>query len=140
MDKHQLALDVVSTRLTGQAMLTEAEIVAGSLPLPEVCGIYFLIDEGRVVYVGQSLNVLGRMPRHAMSKQFDRFAYIPCDQEALNFAESLYIHALQPPLNGPAPISMDAILAGVTKCRPHALPLSQEALAAAISKIGRRRP
>jgi hypothetical protein len=52
-----------------------------------------------VVYVGQSTNVHARIPNHA-DKEFDKYAFVPCDVDLLNKLESLYIHVLRPKLNG----------------------------------------
>jgi hypothetical protein len=58
-----------------------------------------LIDSGKVVYVGQSVNVYARIASHH-DKVFDSFAFIPCDKKILDSLESLYIHTLRPALNG----------------------------------------
>jgi uncharacterized UPF0146 family protein len=49
------------------------------------CGIYFLIDEGEVVYVGQSTNIHARIFQHieSVEKRFTHFASIPVDQDKL---------------------------------------------------------
>lgn len=107
------------SKLTGRTIHTEAEIVSVSLPVPDICGIYFLVHNDRVVYVGQSVNVPARIGHHKTSgKTFDRVAFVSCAQEHLNILESLYIHILRPPLNGDsntkglkaAPISMEEML------------------------------
>ena len=106
-------------KLTGRTLHTETEIVSVSIPVPDICGIYFLVHMDRVVYVGQSVNVPARVGHHKTSgKQFDRVAFVPCQQEHLNILESLYIHILRPALNGDsntkglkaAPISMEEML------------------------------
>jgi hypothetical protein len=105
--------------LTGRTLHTEDEIVSASVEMPSTCGVYFLVHEHRVVYVGQSVNILARVGSHKASRKvFDRVAFVTCAQEHLNVVESLYIHILRPPLNGDsntkglkaAPISMDELL------------------------------
>lgn len=105
-----------SAKLTGKTLLREEQIIASSLPWDAASGIYFLVKDKRVVYVGQSVNVFARIPTHR-DKDFDSYAYIPCSRSTLNRLESLYIHLLQPPLNGSqsdgiklAPMPLNAIL------------------------------
>jgi hypothetical protein len=90
----------VCRQMTGRTLHTEAEIVAVSEPYVRLCGIYFLVANDRVVYVGQSVNIAGRIGTHASTKKFDRVAFVPCEEEHMNILESLYIHILRPPLNG----------------------------------------
>jgi len=102
-------------------LYSEQEIVASSRlysDLDRVCGVYFLINLGEVVYVGQSVNVFSRMREHSKSKKFDSYVYINCSKGDLDILESLYIHVLRPPLQGrssqgdslAAPISLSRLL------------------------------
>lgn len=93
-------MDTLSAALTGKTLLRQDEIVASSVPYCEVCGVYFLINDDQVVYVGQSLNVYSRIAQHKNNKQFERFAFIPCPPTVLDRLESIYIHCLRPTLNG----------------------------------------
>lgn len=88
--------------LCDKRLLRESEIVKASQQWRKVCGVYFLIDKNKVVYVGQSQDVYSRIAQHC-DKQFDRYAFVVCPQKDLDAIESLYIHVLQPPLNGVAP-------------------------------------
>lgn len=81
-------------------LLSEREIYHGSARLPPKTGVYFLMRGKRVVYVGQSTNMLARLAQHQQGKKFDRFACIPCSPEELDALEALYIHLLKPELNG----------------------------------------
>lgn len=89
----------VSAKLTNKCLLTEDEIVAQALPWEQASGVYFLIHQGRVVYVGQAVNVYVRISQHT-EKKFDRYAYLPCPAHMMDKIESLYIHLLRPELNG----------------------------------------
>lgn len=101
--------------LTGKTLLREAEIVNAANTWELATGVYFLIDSGKVVYVGQSVNVYARIAQHH-DKVFDCFAFIPCEKDVLNALESLYIHVLRPPLNGnmygrkQAPLALNKLL------------------------------
>lgn len=80
----------------------EFEIIAASIPFKPLCGIYFLIKEKKVVYVGQSVNVPTRIASHFHDKQksFENFAFIECHPDQLDVWETLYIHILKPEQNG----------------------------------------
>lgn len=116
--KHEAAVQHVSSRLTGRTLLREHEIAASRLDLPTVSGVYFLLRGERVVYVGQSSRIFGRVLTHMGTKNFDGFAYIPCELNQMDVLESLYIHLLRPELNGAmnggaipvAPIAFDRLL------------------------------
>ena len=97
---HVLALNKASVKLTGATLLKQREIVAAKMELPVKSGVYFLINNGKVVYVGQSVKIMSRVIDHTINKVFDGFAYIPCEANMLDVMESLYIHVLRPPLNG----------------------------------------
>ena len=101
---HEIKMNLLSDTLTGKYMLDVNEIVAKSAPFKSKCGVYFLIQDGQVVYVGQSVSVETRIRDHANNKYeikvFDRYAYIPCEKQQLDVLESLYIHALNPKYQG----------------------------------------
>jgi hypothetical protein len=64
------------------------------------CGVYFLRDQGEIVYVGQSVSVYGRVHQHKASKKFDSVTLMPCRPEDLNNLEGFFIRLLRPKLNG----------------------------------------
>jgi hypothetical protein len=94
LEIHQLAA------LSKKTLLREEELVSAALPWDEPIGVYFLVQDHRVVYVGQSVNILTRIREHRASKVFNRFAYVACTKDELDFLESLYIHYLRPKYNG----------------------------------------
>lgn len=67
----------------------------------EFCGIYILYSKGIPVYVGQSVNVVGRIGTHLTEdrKKFDEIEYISCPPDKLNELEIQYIKALNPKYN-----------------------------------------
>lgn len=71
------------------------------IPLIKTPGIYFLMKHGEVQYVGQSVNVFGRVGAHMATKDglFDEIAFVPVEFPQLNAEEFRYIKALKPPLN-----------------------------------------
>jgi len=66
--------------------------------------IYFLIDEGEIVYVGQSRDFDNRLEAHRKSgKQFDSFAWFEAPDLYLKQIEAYYIDRIQPFYNGEYP-------------------------------------
>ncbi|HEX2598114.1 MAG TPA: GIY-YIG nuclease family protein [Terriglobales bacterium] len=100
--------------LSGDRLFTEEEIVAASVPTYKITGIYFLIQKGKVVYVGQSVSIATRVEQHK-DKSFDAVSVIPCKLAHLDALESLYIHMLRPKYNGHAkslcaPLNLNQVL------------------------------
>jgi hypothetical protein len=63
--------------------------------------VYFLVKGDEVVYIGQSVDVCGRITAHrASDKEFDRVFYVPFRSELLCMLEGALIRALKPKLNG----------------------------------------
>ena len=60
-------------------------------------GIYFLYSGGRIVYVGQSVNIASRLADHAGT--FDRATYFVVPKERLNDEEKRWIRELCPERN-----------------------------------------
>ncbi len=99
--------------LTGHTAFSKAEIVeAARVHRNNVCGVYFLVNDGDVVYVGQSVNVHARIAQHRTDprKTFTHWAAISVRKEHLDFVESIYIHTFKPALNGCAPLPWARIL------------------------------
>jgi hypothetical protein len=79
---------------------TAEELSAHAVPYETSCGVYFLMLKGDVVYVGQSIDVLGRIAKHRREgKVFDAFNFIPCERARALALEAQYITALLPALN-----------------------------------------
>ena len=101
-----------------KTLATKQTIIAASLNLTDLSGIYFLIKNKEIVYIGQSVCVFRRVYDHLWAKKiFDSFSYIQCEEKMLDKLESLYIHFYQPPENGRnygvvcAPLRIDQLLA-----------------------------
>ncbi|WP_186260300.1 phage integrase Arm DNA-binding domain-containing protein [Burkholderia gladioli] len=86
-----------------------------------VCGVYFLLSQGAIVYVGQSKNVLGRIATHRAEgeKRFDRVFVVECKASELDHLEALYIDKFCPiyntvrPYVDPTACAWDASLASI---------------------------
>lgn len=79
--------------------LTAHQIKKFSKPLTDITGVYFLIDNDEIVYVGQSLNVYSRISAHKKDKDFDKVFVIKCQKEELTEIERYYILLLRPKHN-----------------------------------------
>lgn len=88
-------------RIGSEKIVSAEEVIRASMRYEPFCGIYFLIRDYEIVYVGQSINIFARMADHRRSKSFDSFAYLKCcaDKDVLDFLESTYIHIFKPRLN-----------------------------------------
>lgn len=89
--------------LLGTGFLDIEDIVETASKYKPVIGIYFLILDKEVVYIGQSINITSRIGHHFGVYQFDSYSFIECSAEELDLLESIYIQAYLPPLNGRSP-------------------------------------
>lgn len=133
-----ILVDAVAGELRpGYRLLSEEEIQIGSFDIdykPTRCGVYFLLDGGRVVYVGQAKNVNQRLKMHKIDpdKAFDSYAWVACEEEHLDTLEALYIMSLRPALNKRQP-NLYAMLER-TKKLPRNLALPDAELIATIAE------
>jgi hypothetical protein len=68
--------------------------------VPPRCGIYHLVKEGRVLYVGQSVNVMTRVGAWLTARlEFDAWHVYACAVGELNDLEREHIQRFDPPLN-----------------------------------------
>lgn len=69
------------------------------------CGVYFLVYNEEIVYVGQSVNVAARITQHLSErlqengKRFHKACYMPVKRQYLNEVESYFIKYLEPIYN-----------------------------------------
>lgn len=84
-------------------MTSVEEILESSAPITDptpLCGVYFLIKDTEIVYVGRSLNVTQRVIAHKSGdKDFDRYSYVTYEESELKEKESEYIAYLKPKYN-----------------------------------------
>jgi len=70
------------------------------IDIPYRSGIYFAFDKNKIVYVGKSVNLQGRIkPGHKKLKKSDDIAWLEYPIRLLNFAESFYIGICKPRRN-----------------------------------------
>ena len=63
------------------------------------CGVYMLHYYGSIIYIGQSIDVFGRVSSHRIDKDFNSVTVFQVERKNLNVIESLLIRELEPPLN-----------------------------------------
>lgn len=63
-----------------------------------ICGVYFLFVGDKLVYVGQSLDIHGRIADHRRRRRdFDAYSFVEfTDKEKLGDLERVYIHKFRP--------------------------------------------
>lgn len=82
-------------------------IVNNSLPKPQLQpGIYFLIKDREIVYVGQSVDCEARVKKHIQEgeKNFTEYHVFHCPVEHLNLYEAYCLWKFQPKYNIHLPI------------------------------------
>lgn len=90
---------VTFSAMRGTPLESVDSIIAAAQPREKVCGVYFLIAGGSVVYVGQSTDVHYRVAYHAQFRAFESYHVIPCPESEACLLESRYILAINPPWN-----------------------------------------
>lgn len=77
------------------------EIIARSQKAEEPAAIYFLLLDGKVVYVGQSINWPRRLYEHLLdgTKRFDAFTILKANRFQLDDLEAAYINQFRPVFN-----------------------------------------
>lgn len=97
-------------------------------------GIYFLLHNDNVVYVGQSSNVEKRIIQHRCSeKQFDSYRIIPCDEDLLLYYEKRWIKQFKPVYN--MPTGGSRVGAGRPRTEPSVVMRIPVSLVAAVKEI-----
>ncbi len=100
-------VDVMAPSKKRDSIPVELSAIAGMLiPLGlqsaesvGVPGVYFLCHNAKVVYVGQSVNVLSRVGAHIGNKTFDSVWFVRVPPTDLDFVEGELIRTLKPKYN-----------------------------------------
>lgn len=81
-------------------LLSEQYLIDISKPFLPQCGVYFLIDGEKIIYVGKSVDIVNRVVKHRYSKVgFQRLAFIECKGKDQLRLEREYIRKFKPMLN-----------------------------------------
>lgn len=79
----------------------EAAVLSAAQPFstgPSTCGIYFLVEDTEIVYIGQSVDVFTRVLTHRREghKSFDKCCWVPVPRDELDAVESALIALFKP--------------------------------------------
>ena len=82
-------------------LLDYDDILCRAMKYKKKVGIYFLISDLEIIYIGQSINIHSRIGTHCREgfKSFDKVSYIECSENDLNRLETKYIYKFQPKHN-----------------------------------------
>lgn len=82
-------------------LLNKDEIINNSEEYKDICGIYFLMKDDEIVYVGQSQSIYSRLYSHNkdINKKFDKYYYTEVSNNELDDKESEYIFKFNPIYN-----------------------------------------
>lgn len=91
--------------------LTSEYILGLAKPVKKTCGIYFLVHEQEIVYVGQSINCHIRIGSHLNDelKVFDSYFVVECPESRLDEMEAKYIVKFRPRFNLAIPTVANSI-------------------------------
>jgi hypothetical protein len=89
-------IDFNNTFSSTGTMNTEDVLKIERYSKTQICGVYFLVKNEEVIYVGKSIDLLTRVVSHVKTKDFDSFALIQCDEHMLDFEETKYILHYRP--------------------------------------------
>ncbi|MDR3533977.1 MAG: hypothetical protein P4L90_25855 [Rhodopila sp.] len=80
----------------------EGDILAGAVPIGGIkCGVYFLIRDRRIVYVGRAVHIDMRVASHVWDgyKKFDSWSWIDCQASEQAATERAMINRFMPEYN-----------------------------------------
>lgn len=79
--------------------LSKDYVISRSLPVFPRCGVYFLIKDDEIIYVGKSVRIPNRLRDHQRGKDFDRVFFVECKEDELDDLEKRCIREFSPRLN-----------------------------------------
>jgi len=87
-------------------LYSKTTIVSAARSVGKMSGIYFLVDAGQIVYVGQSTDIIMRISSHLREgvKTFTSFSVIEASAEELDDLEARYIAKFEPVYNVKRPM------------------------------------
>ena len=92
----------VPTHIAKYLTIDNEHVLGTAIPLREVMrqGVYFLVDGETIEYVGQSVNLYGRLYTHEKLKKYHKIAFLPVkEKNILKWVEQYYITKFNPVLN-----------------------------------------
>lgn len=99
--------------LTDSRGLLDAEFITKkAMVFDGITGVYFLLKDDAIVYVGKSISIMGRLCRHEaeQKKDFNRVFVVECPKASMDRLERLYIEKFKPLYNASTPpVGADAM-------------------------------
>ena len=89
----------VSIGYDRHGLLNLGTIKSTRQPVYKICGVYFLFKGEELIYIGQSINIMGRINTHHIS-DWDTYSYVEVPKWDLSDTEREYIYKFKPPRNG----------------------------------------
>lgn len=83
-------------------LLSAETIINKSQEVSTYCGVYFLLYENNIVYVGSSKNIHQRLTSHQglfSEKKFDKVFFVEIEEEKREYFEAKYILKFMPKYN-----------------------------------------
>lgn len=107
----------------------QKEILDRQIPVTLVSGVYFLIKDNEIIYVGESENIIYRIGQHLKAYDFDSYSYIKIDgnKDELRKNETAYIHDFKPSLNKAFPKHQHAVATAI-QSRTKTIPTAPRSL------------
>lgn len=80
--------------------VSESKLMSAKVPVCNFCGVYFLLDNNKIVYIGKSTNIISRVSEHAKKgRSFSHYYAIPCSPDSVNDLEKEMIRRFMPEQN-----------------------------------------
>lgn len=80
--------------------MSEEKLMTAKVPVCNFCGVYFLLDNNKIVYIGKSTNIISRIAEHAKKgRTFSHYYAMPCSAEGLDDLEKEMIRRFMPEQN-----------------------------------------
>lgn len=88
-----------------RGLLEAGFITRRAMSFDRIVGVYFLLQDDEIVYVGQSTNIMTRLSNHKFeaTKLFSRVFVMECPEAHLDRLERLYIDKFKPRYNSAMP-------------------------------------
>lgn len=88
-----------------RGLLEPAFIAKKAMTFDRIVGVYFLLRDDTIVYVGQSTSIMTRLANHKIEgvKEFNRVFVVECPAGDLDRLERMYINKFKPIYNASQP-------------------------------------
>ena len=100
ISRDELKKDYLKKIRREKTILSPEQIKRQSKPIKNYShGVYFLINHGKIVYIGKTTRGEIGVWEHYGEKPFNRYTFIRCRPEEVDSLEQIYIEKYRPTLN-----------------------------------------